>query len=409
MHNQRKALIVCINYQRTPECALNGCINDGINMKNVLIDYFGYLESNITFLRDDVENEVELPTAANIMRGLTDLISDSANCDQIFVHYSGHGSQVRDLSGDEKSGFDSVIVPMDYQSAGLIVDDILLSYIRESKCPTMTVFDSCNSGTVIDLPYSLLYNVPLKKLNLNSNNNYKISNENIISISGCRDNQTSADAYQDNAYGGALTSALLKTLKAANYTGSVQKIYISTLLLLVKQGFSQRPILSGSSSKMNFMFRRMTPKTVKLLNEDLTGGKPVDVIPESTAGVLSPETSQAPNTSNLSTSIALLTAASAKPSRIIDIMPVTMTHSQVVTSIHEMQGTSSSIVAKIANDLHLKTSNTNYKFMGALVNKQGQVDENQDKRFDKGRKRIETTKIMTNAKIAASNMRFMFL
>jgi hypothetical protein len=35
--------------------------------------------------------------------------------------------QVRDLNGDEISGFDSVLVPMDFQSSGIIVDDILFS------------------------------------------------------------------------------------------------------------------------------------------------------------------------------------------------------------------------------------------------------------------------------------------
>ena len=35
----------------------------------------------------------------------------------------GHGSQVRDLDGDEEDGYDEVICPLDFKTAGPIVDD----------------------------------------------------------------------------------------------------------------------------------------------------------------------------------------------------------------------------------------------------------------------------------------------
>jgi hypothetical protein len=233
-------------------------------MKKLLISKYGYLESNITFLRDDVSDALksQLPTASNIMSNLKDIIAQSEKCEQIFVHYSGHGSKIKDMNNDEKSGYDSVIVPMDYPTAGVIVDDIIFSYIRESKCPTLTIFDSCNSGTVVDLPYSFMYDVSSKRLATTSNNNYKLSNPNIYSISGCRDDQYSADAYQDGDYGGALTDAFLKCLETGNFEGSLQQIYIATFLLLIKQGFPQRPVLSCSSaSTSNFVFKKVSPAT----------------------------------------------------------------------------------------------------------------------------------------------------
>ena len=36
---------------------------------------------------------------------------------------SGHGSQKRDADGDESDGFDETICPVDYSSAGEILDD----------------------------------------------------------------------------------------------------------------------------------------------------------------------------------------------------------------------------------------------------------------------------------------------
>lgn len=72
-------------------------------------------------------------------------------------------------------GFDDVIYPVDYKVAGHIVDDemhdILYEPIRLNRvklCPVLTgvrvkpllpgvrltaIFDSCHSGTALDLPY----------------------------------------------------------------------------------------------------------------------------------------------------------------------------------------------------------------------------------------------------------------
>jgi hypothetical protein len=41
------------------------------------------------------------------------------------MHYSGHGGQETDYSGDEESGLDDTLVPLDYQENGQIIDDII--------------------------------------------------------------------------------------------------------------------------------------------------------------------------------------------------------------------------------------------------------------------------------------------
>lgn len=50
--NKKRALL---NEKRcnNPENTLNGCIDDIINVRNVLIDAYNYDVSNITMLRDD--------------------------------------------------------------------------------------------------------------------------------------------------------------------------------------------------------------------------------------------------------------------------------------------------------------------------------------------------------------------
>ena len=117
----KKALLVGINYYSVPGATLNGCINDITNMKNTLITNYGYTENDIVMLRDD-SPQYRQPTAQNIVGWLNALIAISSQCEEVWFHYSGHGSSIRDTNGDERTGLDSVIVPLDFQSVGVIVD-----------------------------------------------------------------------------------------------------------------------------------------------------------------------------------------------------------------------------------------------------------------------------------------------
>lgn len=42
----------------------------------------------------------------------------------VYVTDSGHGGLTKDLDGDEESGYDEVIYPVDFQANGQIVDDV---------------------------------------------------------------------------------------------------------------------------------------------------------------------------------------------------------------------------------------------------------------------------------------------
>ena len=50
------------------------------------------------------------------------------------IGISGHGGQTADLDGDEDDGYDEVIYPVDFRSAGHIVDDEMhdIMYDRRS-------------------------------------------------------------------------------------------------------------------------------------------------------------------------------------------------------------------------------------------------------------------------------------
>ena len=230
----KRALLVGINYTNTPN-QLNGCINDVTNMRSLLLSN-GYLPKNITTLVDS--DPARMPTKAAILQQLNTLVSLPST--EVFVLYSGHGSRVRDLNRDEQSGLDSVIVPCDFQRNGFIIDDDLGKIINRIQCKSILLFDSCNSGTVCDLPFSFTY-VKNNTFTLTRNKFINIANPNIYMMSGCRDTQYSEDAYVNGTFGGAFTNAFLKMYSPKKPLLTLYADVCKTLPAF------QQPVLSSSS------------------------------------------------------------------------------------------------------------------------------------------------------------------
>jgi len=146
----KRAVIIAIHYAGT-SAELPGCHHDAMNMKKYLIDNHAFLEENITMLMDDGKEMA--PSKWNIVSSLNDLVASSVAGDYCFLHYSGHGDYVEDTDGDEMDGYDECIIP---STGGRILDDELHENVvlRLKKDVTMlAVFDSCMSGTMLDLPY----------------------------------------------------------------------------------------------------------------------------------------------------------------------------------------------------------------------------------------------------------------
>ena len=143
----KKALTIGINYLNTPN-TLYGCINDIENISDVLISQYGYLKENIVQLRDDTSSPNFKPTRSIILSNLKKLVNESGKLSEIWIHYSGHGSQIFDRSGDETDRLDEIIVPSDYERSGFITDDEIFNLIKDIKCKTILIFDSCHSSSM---------------------------------------------------------------------------------------------------------------------------------------------------------------------------------------------------------------------------------------------------------------------
>ena len=267
------ALLVGINYSATPSVQLQGCVNDVLNTAAVLRTKYGY--SDVVVMRDDAPAGALAPTRANMLGALAALVARSAACEEIWFHYSGHGSQVRDTNGNEADGMDEVVVPADYRTAGFITDDQLYGILKNSRCRTFLVFDSCHSGSVCNLEWGFEHLSGM--LFRRTQNNYNImSNQNVYMFSGCKDAQTSADTVDNTTtqYVGAMTDALLDALAANNYAPSLAVLHRDTHALLLARGFSQTPIFSSSSFSPNY---RMVVSPVGATTAAPTGSASVAV------------------------------------------------------------------------------------------------------------------------------------
>jgi len=240
----KRALLIGCNYTTIPSIALRGCINDIVNVKYILVDAYNYYLENIVMLRDDIATS--LPTRANIIKELTSIVANSLSCSEIWIHYSGHGTQISQKIGG-LAVLNDCIVPLDYATKGFIMKDDIFAIIKNTKCPTYIMFDSCHSGTISDLEYSILYQTPTTFTRI-QNNQVLLANPNIVSISACKDSQTSAEIYDkmDAESEGAFTDCLANCLRASHHNISVLNLYQNVCISLAQRGFTQVPVLSSS-------------------------------------------------------------------------------------------------------------------------------------------------------------------
>lgn len=253
MSKTKRALCIGINYITTPTARLYGCIRDSIEMTEFLQDSLGYKREDIVVLRDDMPDA--MPTATRIVGELNRLQSLSLLSEEIIIHYSGHGAQIRDNTGDETDSQDECIIPSDYMKSGVISDDMLGMILSGMRCRTLIIMDCCHSATCIDLPYLFYVNPTTNAIEKQIIQSRVGFPSNVIMISGCKDSQTSADAYFKENTGsmGALTNGLLNVQRTLSQKSEYAMRYIplSTFFVEVNkyvrgQGFEQEICLSAS-------------------------------------------------------------------------------------------------------------------------------------------------------------------
>lgn len=239
-----KALMVGINYNNT-NYQLKGCINDVNNLKKFFSIKRGLQDKNVCLLTDNTELK---PTRKIILEKYKELLLNAKKGDLLLFTYAGHGYYTRDYSGDEKDNRDEVLVSVDFKG---IKDDELKSMLDQylpEGVKVFILFDCCNSGTLMDLKYNYL--------STNNYNNIVVNNKcsetkgDVYFISGCKDDQQSADAYINNQYQGAMSWAFVKTI-SENRNLTWKNLLLGMRKLLVNRYIQIPQLSSGKNMDIN--------------------------------------------------------------------------------------------------------------------------------------------------------------
>lgn len=293
----KKALFVGINYFGQ-KGELRGCLNDVKNIKQFVMNNYGFSDDpeHMLVLTDD-QSGMYAPTRANIVAAMRWLVQGAQAGDSLFFHYSGHGGTQRDESPetDEIDGQDETLIPVDYQSAGVIVDDeihaLLVAPLPQAVRLT-AVMDCCHSGSIFDLPYSYRVNGSLEvqetdnrqaaieaalkagkalidgdklgaamsagsallsllgpKTQPNRPVVIRKSLADVIQFSGCKDEQTSADANIEGQHTGAMSWALISAFEQ-NGPNQTYTQLLGNIRGLLQSKYTQVPQMS-TGHKMN--------------------------------------------------------------------------------------------------------------------------------------------------------------
>lgn len=243
-----KGVLFGLNYSQSKTInTLNGCINDVKDMRDYLVEKYN-IPCDV-YTDDNVESkDYYSTTKQGMLERLNELasLSHSELLNFAFIHFSGHGSYVRDRSFDERDGRDECIIPSDYETNGYILDDDISKILAKFNINTKVVciFDCCHSATICDVKYSWESQFKRRIENFNSKIKAKV-----ITLSGCLDEQTSADAYirEQSKYAGALTNTLLSLLKLNDeFNNDIFKLVDNLRIALKKQGYEQIPKLCSS-------------------------------------------------------------------------------------------------------------------------------------------------------------------
>ena len=256
----QRALLVGVNKYSIPGSDLNGCVNDVTNIRDILLKYFAFDVNDIRVVVD------ERATKENIINRLRWLVADAKAGDRLLFHFSGHGSQIRDRNGDElKDQLDEILCPhdMDWDGTYIVDDDLGEFFGKLPKGINLEVLlDCCHSGTgtreacgIESLPHELSFKPrfltpPADILARVDDDDLQVRNLakggnplNHVLFSGCKDNQTSADAYIKGSYNGAFTYYFSKHVRETQGALSRGELIKRVRASLRFNGFRQVPQL----------------------------------------------------------------------------------------------------------------------------------------------------------------------
>jgi hypothetical protein len=266
----KKALFVGINkFANYAQFTLNGCVNDAKDMAALYKDLLGFKASEMTMLTD------AQATKANIMANLKAMVADAkaGKLNYLVFSLSSHGTQMNDTSGDEPDGKDEAFVPHDiaeksgsWDPAHIISDDEFHDlFVQLPDNVLLEVYlDTCHSGSGLrgaefglHAPRARYIAPPehefgtktakMRGFKLKRAEEKAIAGQHHMLWTGCKANETSADAYFNGRYNGAFTYYFVKVTRDTQ-NKLARKDVIAKMRALMKGQFAQNPQLEGNAS-----------------------------------------------------------------------------------------------------------------------------------------------------------------
>lgn len=265
----KRALVIGLGRQEDPSWGkING--DKDIPFVKGMLAKAGYEDHVFTLVNENA-------TKANIIGALAELTDSCKLGDIVYVHFSGHGQQMIDTSGDEKDGKDECWIPYDaykqpsatYNGEKHLTDDEInehLMNIREKIGDVgkmLVVIDACHSGDgtrgggdddevvrgvadIFEMIVGKIENqliVPF--LEVESTNN-----EPWITISACKSGQVNAELHTPAV--GKLTYFLSQIIdKGGSKTNQAIEKELYWLVNSNSPNGSQTPVMSGEYRTRN--------------------------------------------------------------------------------------------------------------------------------------------------------------
>ncbi len=269
---KKKAFIVGIDSYPVPN-TLQGCVDDAKDMVNTLV-ICGFDPRHMKVCTNS------RATKNNILGGIDWLLNGADKGDSLVFYYSGHGSHVVDLDGDEPDQQDEILCPVDinFENKIYILDDDLRN--RFTKLPegaTLEIIsDSCFSGTITKVllptdstmpsrlvkylppPYEYTFQkeyIPeLKKnklLKKNGSNDVDIdANINHIVWTGCLEHQVSEIDVIEGVHRSVFTYNFCQVLRRTNGDIPRKKLHGIVNAALKRGRYEQVPGLEVKSNSV---------------------------------------------------------------------------------------------------------------------------------------------------------------
>jgi hypothetical protein len=260
-HPSKRALLIGINnYANVRQ--LKGCVNDVTAMKTLLTSNYQFPEKNITMLTD------QMASREKILAAFQQLIEATDTNDIVLIHYSGHGSQIYDKTGNEVDSLDETIIPCDYDYKGVYpISDkqlavVLAALARKTRYVTI-ILDCCHSGggtkdLDIDRSARMILadkrEMPAKDAfreistgQPQKSGHLKNGTPGYVLFAGCQSDQQSYEiTINPNTSHGAMTWFLIKELRSARETLTWEQVREDVNQQIRKYYPDQNPQLEGS-------------------------------------------------------------------------------------------------------------------------------------------------------------------